>query len=297
MLSAVWNGTSRMKLATFEVRGATSYGMVQDDTILDAGEKLSSKYPDLRAVIAANALDELAAFASDSAQTLALNAVRLLKPIPNPGKIICVGVNYPERAAEYKDNPDATKYPSIFVRFPSSLVAHEEPIVRPPESPQLDYEGEVAVVIGRPGRRIPEKDALKHIAGYTICNEGTIRDWLRHGKFNVTPGKNFEKTGAIGPWIVTADTIGSKPMRIVTRVNAEVRQDDTTDRMIFPIPYLISYVSKFCTLEPGDILITGTPSGAGARFDPPRYLVPGDVVEVEVSGIGTLRNRIVDEQT
>lgn len=297
MLSAVWDDTSRMKLATFEVRGATTYGIVRDDAILDIGEKLSSQYPDLRAVIAADAIDELTPLAEDSAPQHALNAVRLLKPIPNPGKIICVGVNYPERAAEYKDNPDAPKYPSIFVRFPASLAAHDEPIVRPPESPQLDYEGEVAVVIGRAGRRIPQKDALKHIAGYTICNEGTIRDWLRHGKFNVTPGKNFEKTGAMGPWLVTADAIGSQPMRVVTRVNGEVRQDDTTDRMIFSIPNLISYVSTFCTLDPGDILITGTPSGAGARFDPPRYLVPGDVVEVEVSGIGTLRNRVIDEQT
>lgn len=285
-----------MKLATFEARGGrVSYGIVRNDGVIDAGARLAKQFPDLRAVLSAGALGQLSALEVQASPDFALSEVRLLKPIPNPGKILCVGVNYPERAAEYKDNPDAPKYPSIFVRFPASLVAHDEPIVRPPESPQLDYEGEVALVIGRKGRRVKESDALAHVAGYTICNEGTIRDWLRHGKFNVTPGKNFERTGAMGPWLLTADEIGSRPMRIVTRVNGEVRQDDTTDRMIFPIPFLIPYVSRFCTLEPGDILVTGTPTGAGARFDPPRYLVPGDAVEVEVSGIGVLRNRVIDE--
>ena len=288
-----------MKLATFDVRGHISYGIVTPSGVIDAGARLSTQFPgqvpDLRAAIAIGAIDDLEDIAASSDIDHALTEIHLLKPIPNPGKIFCVGVNYPERAAEYKDNPDAPKYPSIFVRFPNSLVAHDEPIVRPPESPQLDYEGEVALVIGTKGRRIAERDALAHVAGYTICNEGTIRDWLRHGKFNVTPGKNFERTGALGPWLVTADEIGSKPMRIVTRVNGEIRQDDTTDRMIFSMRFLISYISHFSTLEPGDILVTGTPTGAGARFDPPRYLVPGDVVEVEVPAIGTLRNPIIDE--
>lgn len=288
-----------MKLATFEVRGHTSYGIVTGGGVIDAGARLDSQFPgqvpDLRAAIAVGAIGHLENIGASSPIDHELSKIRLLKPIPNPGKILCVGVNYPERAAEYKDNPDAPKYPSIFVRFPNSLVAHDEPIVRPPESLQLDYEGEVALVIGTKGRRISESDALAHVAGYTICNEGTIRDWLRHGKFNVTPGKNFERTGALGPWLVTADEIGRKPMRIITRVNGEIRQDDTTGRMIFSIAFLISYISLFCTLEPGDILVTGTPTGAGARFDPPRYLVPGDVVEVEVPAIGILRNRVIDE--
>jgi 2-keto-4-pentenoate hydratase/2-oxohepta-3-ene-1,7-dioic acid hydratase in catechol pathway len=286
-----------MKLTTFEGRdGRISYGVVKAEGVIDAGPRLAKQFPDLRAVLSAGALDQLASLAAGRSPDYQISEVRLLKPIPNPGKILCVGVNYPERAAEYKDNPDAPKYPSIFVRFPASLVAHEEPIVRPPESPQLDYEGEVALVIGRKGRRIAESEARAHIGGYTICNEGTIRDWLRHGKFNVTPGKNFERTGALGPWLVTPEEIGAGPMRIITRVNGEVRQDDTTDRMIFSIPFLISYLSRFCTLEPGDIIITGTPTGAGARFDPPRYLVPGDVVEVEVPSIGVLRNRVIDEK-
>jgi 2-keto-4-pentenoate hydratase/2-oxohepta-3-ene-1,7-dioic acid hydratase in catechol pathway len=284
-----------MKLATFEIDGRISYGVVRDDGIVDAGARRSGQFADLHSVISADAFHELEQFATRGGVDYKLSEIRLLKPIPNSGKVLCVGVNYPGRAEEYKDNSEQPKYPSIFVRLPASLVAHEEPLVRPPESKQLDYEGEIAVVVGRRGRRIVESEALEHVAGYTICNEGTIRDWLRHGKFNVTPGKNFEGTGALGPWMVTREELGSGPMRIITRVNDEIRQDDTTDRMIFAIPTLISYVSHFCTLEPGDLLVTGTPAGAGARFDPPRYLVPGDVVEVEVPGIGTLRNRVIDE--
>jgi 2-keto-4-pentenoate hydratase/2-oxohepta-3-ene-1,7-dioic acid hydratase in catechol pathway len=284
-----------MKLATFSAEGRVSYGLVKDEEVIDAGLRLADRFPDLRAVISAGALDQLERLAAQAPTDFKLSEVRLLKPIPNPGKILCVGVNYPDRAAEYKDNSEQPKYPSIFVRFTASLVAHGEPIVRPPESKQLDYEGEVALIIGRQGRRIAEKDAPAHIAGYTICNEGTIRDWLRHGKFNVTQGKNFERSGSLGPWMVTPDEAGGAPMRIITLVNGEIRQDDTTDRMIFSMPFLISYTSLFCTLEPADILVTGTPTGAGARFDPPRYLVPGDVVEVEVSRIGTLRNQVVDE--
>jgi 2-keto-4-pentenoate hydratase/2-oxohepta-3-ene-1,7-dioic acid hydratase in catechol pathway len=284
-----------MKLATFEAKGRVSYGVVRGDGIIDAGVRLGDRFPDLLAVLSAGALDELSALEAQSQMDFRLSEIHLLKPLPNPGKIFCVGVNYPERAAEYKDNADQPKYPSIFVRFPASLVAHEEPIWRPPESPQLDYEGETALIIGRKGRRIAESDALAHVAGYTICNEGTIRDWLRHGKFNVTPGKNFERSGALGPWMVTSDEIGPDPLRILTRVNGEIRQNDTTDRMIFAMPFLVSYISTFCALDPGDILITGTPAGAGARLDPPRYLAPGDVVEVEVPGIGTLRNRVIDE--
>ena len=290
-----------MKLATFRAGEQVSYGIMVGhggDGVIDVGRRFGAQFPDLRAVITADAIGQLEQLARHGQADFKLSEIRLLQPIPNPGKILCVGVNYPDRAAEYKDNAEHPKYPSIFVRFPASLVAQEEAIVRPPESKQLDYEGEVAMIIGRTGRegrRIAEKDALAHVAGYTICNEGTIRDWLRHGKFNVTPGKNFDRSGSIGPWMVTADEIGAEPMRIVTRVNGEVRQDDTTDRMIFPMRFLISYISQFCTLEPGDIILTGTPTGAGARFDPPRFLVPGDVVEVEVSRIGTLRNRVIDE--
>jgi len=210
-------------------------------------------------------------------------------------RYFCIGVNYPERNEEYKDGAERPKYPSIFIRTHTSFVSHEEPIVRPRESEQLDYEGEIVVVIGKGGRRIAPTDALQHVAGYSCANEGSVRDWLRHSKFNVTQGKNFDRSGSLGPHLVPAGEIGTRPLRIVTRVNGEVRQDDTSDRMIFPIPYLISYLSTFCSLEPGDVILSGTPSGAGARLNPPQYLCAGDVVEVGISGVGLLRNTVIDD--
>ncbi len=283
-----------MKLATFARNGHSSYGIVTNDGVIDAGVRLGSALPDLRAVLAAGALDRVAALAARPPD-LPLDAVRMLKPILSPGKIICVGVNYTGRNAEYKDGAELPAHPSLFLRIPDSFVAHLEPLVRPPESTQLDYEGEIAVVIGRSGRRIPRDAALSCVAGYTICDEGTVRDWCRHGKFNVTAGKNFARSGSIGPFLVTSDEVGAGPLRIRTRVNGELRQDATTEQMIFSIPALISYISTFCALDPGDIIVTGTPTGAGVRFDPPRFLVPGDTVDVEVPGLGTLSNPVADE--
>jgi 5-carboxymethyl-2-hydroxymuconate isomerase len=182
------------------------------------------------------------------------------------------------------------------MRTPDSFTGHGHPLIRPPESEQLDYEGEIGVIIGRGGRRIPEDQAERHIAGLTVINEGSVRDWLRHAKFNVTQGKNFVQSGAIGPWMVTADEFsGFDDLRVQTRVNGELRQDDTTANLMFPFRYLISYLSTFFLLKPGDVIATGTPNGAGARFDPPRYLKPGDVVEVSVTGVGLLRNGIADD--
>ena len=201
-----------------------------------------------------------------------------------------------ERNAEYKDASDAPKYPSLFVRFPESFTGPDAPLIRPPESLQLDYEGEIVLVIGKQGRRIPQGRWAEHIFGYTIGNEGSIRDWIRHGKFNVTPGKNWPASGSLGPWIVTADEVDSRDMRVITRVNGQLRQDDTTSRMMFSFARIVEYISNFCTLEPGDIILTGTPTGSGARLDPPRYLAPGDTVEVEVPGLGLLLNTIADEQ-
>jgi len=226
----------------------------------------------------------------------ALDAIFFQPPIPAPEKIICIGVNYPDRNAEYKDGSDAPKYPSMFMRTARSFVGHNTPLVRPHASQQLDYEGELAIVIGKPGRHIGESQALDHIAAITLCNEGTIRDWVRHAKFNVTQGKNFDATGSLGPWIVPYTSEAQiADIRLTTRVNGETRQDDRTSRLIFPFRYLINYISTFTTLEPGDIIVTGTPTGAGARFDPPRYLKPGDVIEVEAEGVGLLRNGVIDE--
>jgi 2-keto-4-pentenoate hydratase/2-oxohepta-3-ene-1,7-dioic acid hydratase in catechol pathway len=246
---------------------------------------LSGRFPTLRAAIAAGALADLAGGAAD----MALADVVLDIPVPDAGKIICVGVNYPDRNEEYRDGAAAPGYPSLFVRFASSFVGHGADLVMPPESPQFDYEGEVVVVIGKSGRRIPEAQARDHIAGMTLANEGTVRDWVRHGKFNVTQGKNWDRSGAMGPWLVPGF---AADLALETRVNGELRQADRTERMMFSFAGIVSYVSTFTTLEPGDTILTGTPTGAGARFDPPKWLVPGDVVEVTATGLGTLRNRV-----
>src|SRR5690606_1792939 len=220
--------------------------------------------------------------------------IEFLPPVPDANKIICVGVNYANRNEEYKDNTPPPQYPSVFPRFNTSFTGHGKPLICPiTESNQLDYEGEIAIIIGKGGRRISEPDAESHIAGLTCLNEGTVRDWIRHGKFNVTQGKNFDKSGAIGPWMVTADEFdGYDNLHVITRVNGEERQRDTTANLMFPFSHLIHYISKWVTLEPGDIISTGTPIGAGVRFDPPRFLKEGDVVEVEVPGIGILRNTV-----
>jgi len=284
-----------MKFLSFRIDTRESYGLLVEDGVIDLGRRLGSSVPDLRALLAASASGRAAEIAAHASADYALAQVRLLKPIPNPGTFICVGVNYRDRNEEYKDGSDLPLYPSLFFRTPGSLVAHGEPIVRPPESDQLDYEGEIALIIGRTARRIPEARAMEFVAGFSCVNEGTIRDWLRHGKFNVTPGKNFERSGAFGPWLVTPDEVGESALSVTTRVNGERRQHDSTERLMFSFPNLIKYISTFCELHPGDVIATGTPTGAGARFDPPRYLRPGDVVEVEVPRVGLLRNEVIAE--
>ncbi len=289
--------SSRSKLATFRsTSGGAGYGLVRDDGVVDLSARFSGRWPTLREAIAEGALPILSDAGAAGAPDFALADATLLPPIPAPEKIICIGVNYPDRNEEYKDGQAAPKYPSMFIRFPRSFVGHGARLVRPKASPQLDYEGEVVIVIGRAGRHIAERDALAHIAALSLCNEGTIRDWVRHAKFNVTQGKNFDSTGALGPWIVPyEDESQIADIRLTTRVNGELRQDDRTSRMIFGFRYLISYISTFTTLVPGDVIVTGTPTGAGARFDPPRFLVPGDVIEVAAEGIGTLTNGVMDE--
>ena len=222
----------------------------------------------------------------------------LLPPVVRGEKIICIGVNYANRNAEYKDNTPDPEWPSMFMRGFESFTGSDRNLWRPPESSQLDYEGEVVMIIGKEGHRIPQERAMEYVAGYTLMNEGTIRDWVRHAKFNVTQGKNFPCSGSIGPWMVTADAVADHDnLALETKVNGEVRQSDTTANLMFPFDYLISYLSIFYTLRPGDIISTGTPNGAGARFDPPRYLAPGDVVEVSCPAIGTLSNGVEDDPT
>jgi len=284
-----------LRLVNFQVADRRSCGVLTARGIVDCGVRLGPSAGDVLSLLRAD-LTWLARDLVKAGQCdYTADDVQLLNPAGRGTRYFCIGVNYPDRNEEYKDGSERAKYPSIFMRSHTSFSAPGEPILRPRESTQLDYEGEIALIIGQGGRRIPQEKALEHVFGYSCANEGSVRDWLRHSKFNVTQGKNFDRSGSLGPWIVTADEVGTAPLRVTTRVNGEVRQDDTSDRMIFPIPYLISYVSTFCSLEPGDVILTGTPSGAGARLDPPRYLVPGDVVEVEVSRVGVLRNEVADD--
>ena len=286
-----------MRLLSYRVHGTSSFGVLTPDGtgVIDLASRLDG-VADLGDLIAQGRLGEAAGWAgSGAAADHALDGIDFERLLPDPGKIICIGVNYGGRDAEYAENP-ADSYPSVFVRFPETLVGHGQALVRPPESEQLDYEGEIVVVIGTGGRRIPAEQARSHIAGVTLGNEGTIRDWVRHGRFNVTQGKNWHRSGSIGPWLVTLDEIGDfAELHLTTRVNGELRQDDLTGNMRFGIEYQIHYLSTFVGLDAGDVIFTGTPTGAGARFDPPVWLQPGDVVEVTVPEIGTLRNPVQDE--
>lgn len=282
-----------MRFATFTAKGQTGYGAVTDEGVIALDDHFP-QWPTLLDVVQADGLDALAEAAK--ARSVSHKDFTYEMVLPNARRILCVGVNFPDRNAEYKDGSEQPKYMSLFPRFASGFTGHDSALIRPPESHQLDYEGEVAIVIGKAGRRIHQDDAYDHIAALTICNEGTIRDWVRHAKFNVTQGKNWDNSAAIGPWLVPFKEASQlDDARIITRVNGEVRQDDVLARMMHPIRREIEYISTFMTLAPGDIIVTGTPTGSGARLEPPQYLAPGDVVEVEVSGIGTLRNKIEDE--
>lgn len=292
-----------MRLLSYSIDGATSFGAVTSagDGVVDLGHRLRG-VRDLGDLIAQGRVDEARREMErirDSQGAADHSAADIVfePTIPRPGKIFCIGVNYGGRNAEYRDGTENKDKPSVFVRFPSSLTGHLHDLVRPPESDQLDYEGEIVVVIGTGGRRIARADARGHIAGLTLGNEGTIRDWVRHAKFNVTQGKNWDSSGSIGPWMVTIDEFTSfDDLHLTTRVNGELRQDDTPASMAFPIDYQIAYLSTFCTLDPGDLVFTGTPTGSGARFDPPQFLRPGDIVDIAVPEIGVLRNGVRDER-
>ena len=283
-----------MRFASYTNGGENYYGALTDEGMVALNDTFP-QWPTLLDVVQAGGLSDLAKAINSKVATHTEFTYQMV--LPNARRILCVGVNFPNRNAEYKDGSEQPKYMSLFPRFASGFTGHECPLIRPPESSKLDYEGEVAIVIGKGGRRISQVDAYKHIAALTLCNEGTIRDWVRHAKFNVTQGKNWDKSGAIGPWLVPfVHDSQLDNARIITRVNGEVRQDDLLSNMVFPVRREIEYISTFMTLEPGDIIVTGTPTGSGARLDPPQYLKPGDVIEVEVDGIGILRNTVEDEK-
>ena len=281
-----------MRLLSFKAQGQASFGAVTKDGVHDLGVR-QQQCKTLREFLGAG---DSAANNPPHIVDYRLSDIEFLPTITDPDKVICIGVNYPERNDEYKDGTRNMPYPSVFMRTIGSLVGHLENILHPPESDMLDYEGEIAIVIGKAGRRIPRDKAMEHVGGLTLMNDGTLRDFVRHSKFNVTQGKNFEKSGSIGPWLVTPDEVDpSSDLSIQTRVNGDLRQNDSTNRLLFSFSYLISYLSTFFHLQPGDIIATGTPTGAGARRDPPCFLSAGDFVEVEVQGIGTLANRVAAE--
>ena len=281
-----------MRLASYNLRGRPSFGAVVGDGIVDLRARLS-RFATLLEVFRAQALDEAKAAADGVRPDVPLSEVELLPPLAAPEKILCIGINYANRGADYNvtNNP---KYPSMFYRAPNSMVGSGQKLIRPKISEQLDYEGEIAIVIGRECKHVAKDRALDVIAGITLANEGTIRDWTRHGQFNVTQGKNFDATGAIGPWIVTGVDL-KKPLHLITRKNGEVIQDDTTASMIFTFTDIISYTTTFMTLKAGDIICTGTPTKNTPKVDPPVWLKPGDTIEVECPDIGVLRNSVADE--
>ncbi|HWX58211.1 fumarylacetoacetate hydrolase family protein [Bradyrhizobium sp.] len=281
-----------MKFASFEIDGTASWGLVEDGGIADLGALLRERCPDLKSAIAADALADVAASAT-KAKRYALSDISWLPVIPNPDKILCIGLNYEMHRKE--TGRSEVENPTVFGRFANSQTGHLSDIIRPRVSTDLDFEGELAVVIGKAGRYIKRQDAWQHIAGYACYNEGSVRDFQRH-THQFTPGKNFPSTGGFGPWMVTPDEIDDLgPLRLQTRLNGEVVQDTTIDQMIFDIPRQIEYCSTFTRLEPGDVIATGTPGGVGSRRTPPLWMKPGDIVEVEIERIGLLRNGIADE--
>jgi 2-keto-4-pentenoate hydratase/2-oxohepta-3-ene-1,7-dioic acid hydratase in catechol pathway len=284
-----------MKLASYKVRGRDSFGVVVGEGVVDLKTRLAPQFASVLDLLREGGLDIAREVVRGVRADFPLRELEFLPPVLQPEKIVCIGINYANRNADYGE-AELPKYPSIFFRAPGSLVGHRQPVVRPRESEQLDYEGEIALVIGRVGRRIAPERALNYVAGATLCNEGTIRDWTRHGKFNVTQGKNWDASGSIGPWLVTSDEIElGLPLRITAKVNGELTQDDTTGSMIKSFADIIAYISTFMTLKPGDIIATGTPVKLGPRREQPVWLKPGDVVEIEVPEIGVLRNSVVAE--
>lgn len=281
-----------MKLASYIANGTNAFGVVVGDQVVTVNNHFGNRYPTLRSALESGALDKIRTVADNATPDHQVSDVLFLPVIPDPAKIICVGYNYRSHLAE--TGREMPTKPSVFSRFTDTLLGHEEPMVRPSVSEQFDYEGELAIIIGRTGRHIPAEHALDYVAGYTCFNDGSVRDFQ---KISVTAGKNFPSSAPLGPWMVTADEVPDpSKLTLTTRLNGQQVQHSTTDLLIYSVPAIISYVSDFTTLEPGDVIATGTPEGVGHKRTPPLWLKPGDLVEVEISGIGTLRNRVEDER-
>lgn len=281
-----------MRLATFRIEDRTTWGLINGQLALDMGPILGHEYPDLKACLAHTDLETVRAN-SASAQQYEVADISWLPVIPNPEKIFCVGLNYEMHRKE--TGRAVVEHPTIFARFANTQTGHMTNIVRPRVSTHLDFEGELAVIIGKPGRYISKENAFEHVAGYACYNDGSVRDWQHH-THQFTPGKNFPHTGSFGPWMVTPDEfsdLGAR--RIRTRLNGETVQSATLGEMLFDIPTLIEYCSSFNPLTPGDVIVTGTPGGVGVKRTPPLWMKPGDLIEVEIDGIGILQNGISDE--
>jgi 2-keto-4-pentenoate hydratase/2-oxohepta-3-ene-1,7-dioic acid hydratase in catechol pathway len=282
-----------MRIVSFERAGAHSYGLLDGQRVHDVGSSLASRFADLKAVLAADALTELTLAAKAGVPSFDVKEIRFLPVIPNPEKILCVGLNYVSHRTETKRSEQ--QYPSIFTRFADTQVGHRAAVLRPSFSSAFDYEGELAVVIGRRGRNISEANALSHIAGFSCYNDVSVRDWQRH-THQWIPGKNFPATGPFGPALVTPDEIPDLSKSVLTtRLNGQVMQQAPIGDLIFTIPVIIAYLSKFTPLNPGDVIATGTPGGVGDRREPPVYMKDGDVIEVEIDHIGTLQNTVITE--
>jgi len=283
-----------MKLASFTVEGRPTYGIVEGDQVADLESMKNTLGADLKQALALGRLGSVSDEQVSSLPRRALAGVTLLPVIPNPGKVLCIGINYATHVRE--TGRDMPVYPMIFTRFADSQTAHLQPIVRPTVSHKLAFEGELAIIIGKTARHIRKADALDYVAGYACYNDGSVRDWQKH-TLQFVPGKNFPSTGGFGPWLVTRDEISDpQNLELTTRLNGEVMQHTSTRDMIFDVGALIEYCSTFTELAPGDVIVSGTTGGVGAFREPPVWMHPGDVVEVEISRIGTLRNTIVDEQ-
>ena len=282
-----------MKLVSYRHQGKETFGAVAGQGVVELGRRLGGRYAGVRALLEAGAVGEARKAAEAAQPDVALDQIEFLPPVRDPGKLLCVGLNYKTHVAE--TGRTETEHPSIFVRFPDSHVGHGQPMVKPRLSDHYDYEGELAIVIGKPAWRVAPADALAHIAGYACYNDGSIRDWQRHTT-QWTPGKNFRASGAFGPWLVTADEIPDPTrLTLVCRLNGQEVQRATTDLLIYTIPVIIQYITSFTELAPGDVIATGTPGGVGARRNPPLWMRKGDTVEVEISSIGVLRNPVVEE--
>lgn len=282
-----------MKLLSFKLDGVYRWGALADNGVIDLMQATNDSIHTLGQALNTLSINQIEELARTQISRIDLKEIIYLPVITENKKILCVGLNYEEHRVEA--NRPKTGEPTLFVRFASSQVGHEAPLILPNESTEFDYEGEIAIVIGVRGRRISEKDAWQHIAGYALYNDGSIRDWQKHTS-QWTPGKNFDATAGFGPYLVTRGEIADgQVLELTTVLNGQVMQHAKTDQLIFSIPTLIRYISSFCTLEPGDVIVTGTPGGVGFKRVPPVFMKPGDVVEIRGSGLGTLRNTIISE--